>query len=76
MGTLSKVRFIQDWNFIQSLVKTSFTFGLCGIPENLISALLKTKVKDLTIVSNNAGVDNFGQNIQYHLSLPISHWKI
>ena len=35
-------------------------FGLCGIPENLISALLETKVKGLTVVSNNAGVDNFG----------------
>ena len=33
---------------------------MCGIPENLISALLKTNVKDLTVVSNNAGVDNFG----------------
>merc|ERR1711936_405645 len=35
-------------------------FGLCGIPENLINALLKTGVKDLTAVSNNAGVDDFG----------------
>lgn len=35
-------------------------FGLCGIPENLIQGLLKTGVKDLTVVSNNAGVDNFG----------------
>ncbi|KAI4879683.1 hypothetical protein NFI96_032017 [Prochilodus magdalenae] len=35
-------------------------FGLCGIPENLISGLLKTGVKQLTAVSNNAGVDNFG----------------
>ncbi|XP_066501732.1 succinyl-CoA:3-ketoacid coenzyme A transferase 1, mitochondrial-like isoform X2 [Hoplias malabaricus] len=35
-------------------------FGLCGIPENLISSLLKTGVKQLTAVSNNAGVDNFG----------------
>lgn len=35
-------------------------FGLCGIPENLIDALLKTGVKGLTAVSNNAGVDNFG----------------
>lgn len=35
-------------------------FGLCGIPENLIGALLKTGVKNLTAVSNNAGVDNFG----------------
>lgn len=35
-------------------------FGLCGIPENLIAALLKTHVTDLTVVSNNAGVDTFG----------------
>jgi len=35
-------------------------FGLCGIPENLISALVKSGVKDLTAVSNNAGVDDFG----------------
>src|SRR5580692_10612766 len=35
-------------------------FGLCGIPENCIAALLKKGVKDLTCISNNAGVDNFG----------------
>jgi 3-oxoacid CoA-transferase len=35
-------------------------FGLCGIPENSISALLLTGVKDLTCISNNAGVDDFG----------------
>jgi len=35
-------------------------FGLCGIPENLISGLLKSGVGDLTVVSNNAGVDDFG----------------
>jgi 3-oxoacid CoA-transferase subunit A len=35
-------------------------FGLCGIPENSISALLKKGVKDLTCISNNAGVDDFG----------------
>jgi 3-oxoacid CoA-transferase len=35
-------------------------FGLCGIPENAISALLRTGVKDLICISNNAGVDNFG----------------
>src|SRR5262249_21735803 len=35
-------------------------FGLCGIPENLIAALVELKVKNLTIVSNNAGVDDFG----------------
>lgn len=33
---------------------------MCGIPENLIDALVKTKVKNLTCVSNNAGVDQFG----------------
>jgi 3-oxoacid CoA-transferase/3-oxoacid CoA-transferase subunit A len=35
-------------------------FGLCGIPENSIAALLKTGVKGLTCISNNAGVDDFG----------------
>jgi len=35
-------------------------FGLCGIPENLISALLEKGVKELTCISNNAGVDDFG----------------
>jgi 3-oxoacid CoA-transferase subunit A len=35
-------------------------FGLCGIPENCINALVKKKVKNLTCVSNNAGVDDFG----------------
>ena len=34
--------------------------GLCGIPENSISALVKKGVKDLTCISNNAGVDDFG----------------
>ena len=35
-------------------------FGLCGIPEALIDALQATGVKDLTVISNNAGVDGFG----------------
>ena len=35
-------------------------FGLCGIPENCIAALVKLGVKNLTCVSNNAGVDDFG----------------
>lgn len=35
-------------------------FGLCGIPEHLITALRDTGVKDLTCISNNAGVDDFG----------------
>ena len=35
-------------------------FGLCGIPENTIAALVKKGVKNLTCISNNAGVDDFG----------------
>lgn len=35
-------------------------FGLCGIPENCIAALVKKGVKKLTCISNNAGVDDFG----------------
>ncbi len=35
-------------------------FGLCGIPENSINALVKLGVKNLTCISNNAGVDDFG----------------
>ena len=35
-------------------------FGLCGIPENCIAALVKKKVQQLTCISNNAGVDDFG----------------
>ncbi len=35
-------------------------FGLCGIPENLIAALRRKGTRNLTVVSNNAGVDNFG----------------
>src|ERR1700693_3623597 len=38
-------------------------FGLCGIPENLITALRDSGVKGLTIVGNNAGVDGFGMGI-------------
>src|ERR1700689_5366533 len=35
-------------------------FGLCGIPENLIDALRRKGTKNLTLISNNAGVDDFG----------------
>jgi len=35
-------------------------FGLCGIPENSIAALVRKGVRDLTCISNNAGVDDFG----------------
>lgn len=38
-------------------------FGLCGIPENLIVAILKSQVNNLTIISNNCGIDDFGLGI-------------
>jgi 3-oxoacid CoA-transferase subunit A len=38
-------------------------FGLCGIPENLIRALVKKGTKNLTTVSNNVGVDGFGMGL-------------
>jgi 3-oxoacid CoA-transferase subunit A len=41
-------------------------FGVCGIPENLIEALRRKGTKDLTVVSNNAGVDNFGIGLLLH----------
>lgn len=45
-------------------------FGLCGIPENCISELVKMGVKNLTCISNNAGVDDFG------LGLLLQHKQI
>src|SRR6187401_3145237 len=41
-------------------------FGLCGIPENCIAALVKSGVKNLTCISNNAGVDDFGLGLLLH----------
>ena len=38
-------------------------FGLCGIPENLIAAMRESGVKDITVASNNCGVDDFGLGI-------------
>ena len=38
-------------------------FGLCGIPENLIAAIRASGVKDLTVISNNCGVDDFGLGV-------------
>ncbi|WP_071394319.1 CoA transferase subunit A [Bacillus tuaregi] len=38
-------------------------FGVCGIPENLIQALSETGVKDLTVISNNCGIDDWGLGI-------------
>ncbi len=41
-------------------------FGLCGIPENSIAELVRKNVKDLTCISNNAGVDDFGLGLLLH----------
>ncbi len=41
-------------------------FGLCGIPENCILALVEKGVKNLTCISNNAGVDDFGIGLMLH----------
>jgi len=41
-------------------------FGLCGIPENLIMALRDSAAADLTVISNNAGVDDFGLGLLLH----------
>ena len=49
------IRDIQDGNILML-----GGFGLCGIPENCIAALVKKGVKQLTCISNNAGVDDFG----------------
>ena len=38
-------------------------FGLCGIPENCLKALAETKIKGLTCISNNAGIDDFGLGV-------------
>src|SRR5947209_10562155 len=38
-------------------------FGLCGIPENLIRALVRKGVNNLTTISNNAGIDGFGMGL-------------
>ncbi len=41
-------------------------FGLCGIPEGLIAEIVRMKTKDLTVVSNNCGVDDFGLGLLLH----------
>jgi len=53
---------------LQGLLRDDMTlmaggFGLCGIPENLIEALRASGVKGLTVISNNAGVDDFGLGV-------------
>ncbi|MEL6478528.1 MAG: CoA transferase subunit A [Pseudomonadota bacterium] len=49
-----------DGLLTDGMVVAAGGFGLCGIPENLIAAIRDAGVKDLTIASNNAGVDDFG----------------
>ncbi|HEY8948493.1 MAG TPA: CoA transferase subunit A [Rhizomicrobium sp.] len=49
-----------DGVLFDGMMVMSGGFGLCGIPENLIAALRDSGVKGLTVVSNNAGVDDFG----------------
>ncbi len=48
-------------------------FGLCGIPENLIGALVHRGVKDLHTISNNMGVDGFGMGLMLEAGLIASH---
>ena len=48
-------------------------FGLCGIPENLIRALVKKGVKDLNTISNNVGVDEFGLGLMLYAGQIRSH---
>jgi 3-oxoacid CoA-transferase subunit A len=55
---------------LQGIVKDGQTiavggFGLCGIPEALIQALKQSGVKQLTCISNNAGVDDYGLGLCY-----------
>ncbi len=49
-----------DGLFFDGMTIMAGGFGLCGIPENLIGALRDSGVRDLTVISNNAGVDDFG----------------
>jgi 3-oxoacid CoA-transferase subunit A len=64
MGNSSKV-YADARQALEGVVRDGMTvmcggFGLCGIPENLILALSASGVRELTVVSNNAGVDQFG----------------
>src|SRR5580704_15532703 len=48
-------------------------FGLCGIPENLIAALVKRNVRNLHTISNNMGVDGFGMGLMLEAGMIASH---
>ena len=48
-------------------------FGLCGIPENLIAALVRKGVRDLHTISNNMGIDGFGMGLMLEAGMIASH---
>ncbi len=48
-------------------------FGLCGIPENLIAALVRKKLRNLHTISNNMGVDGFGMGLMLEAGMIASH---
>src|SRR6201994_5030637 len=48
-------------------------FGLCGIPENLIAALVRKRVKGLHTISNNMGIDGFGMGLMLEAGMIASH---
>ena len=48
-------------------------FGLCGIPENLIAALVRRRVKGLHTISNNMGIDGFGMGLMLEAGMIASH---
>lgn len=52
-----------DGLFFDGMTIMSGGFGLCGIPEHLIVALRDSGVKDITVISNNCGVDDFGMGL-------------
>ena len=59
------------YNCLKDIIADSQTimvggFGLCGIPENSIAALKDSGAKNLTIISNNCGVDDFGLGLLLH----------
>jgi 3-oxoacid CoA-transferase subunit A len=48
-------------------------FGLCGIPENLIAALVRKGVRNLNTISNNMGIDNFGMGLMLAADMIATH---
>ncbi len=58
--TYADARAALDGALFDGMTIVAGGFGLCGIPENLIAAIRDSGVKDLTVISNNAGVDGFG----------------